>query len=642
MTPQNESISKITRLVLRSVLKRFAVVLVLLLAFQLATNLVLGRNIAEVSWWQQFLFVAIASTAMLFIVHNVLKRLQELIAVKQSKLIHSKQLLEQRVNERTAELKATSKELAKSLQVKSEFLATMSHEIRTPMNGVLGMAQLLSETELNEKQQRYVGIVNSSGNSLLGVLNNILDFSKIEAGKMEVENIPFNLESLVDESLGVFSLKALEKRVKLVGGLAHDVPRVYRGDPTRLRQIMMNLLANAIKFTFNGEVSLYVSLQEAKNGKGKTGLLIEVKDNGIGISEEQCEKFFKAFSQTDVATARKYGGTGLGLVICKNLVNLMNGEIGVNSELGDGATFWVDIAIDSVPMEEAKTYLGSVQSIESAGVLLIESDEMAAHILQEQLSHFGLKVYFAATVAEAVEQLRSGIDVRMVLSAEKLSDGSGVELAELVNDEFSDKPIRFFLMAPICIENSTMTPPGVYKVLERPISSGLLYSSLQSAVSEGLPKVRKSQKIAADREDFADVKALIAEDNEVNQMVISAILKKFKIKPVIVENGADALEKIDSGKGSFDLILMDCEMPSMDGWEATERIREFEQRNNTEKPVKIVALSAHVISEPRNRALESGMDKFVAKPVDISSVEELLHEYFPRVSSSETPQSARY
>jgi signal transduction histidine kinase/DNA-binding response OmpR family regulator len=649
----------------------------------IGVNFFLGQSLGQMDSYQQWGFVGFALVAMIAIVYSVLKRMQEVISIKQSELDKSRELLEQRVDERTEKLQATSKKLQESLLVKSEFLATMSHEIRTPMNGVLGMAQLLSETELDEKQQRFVSIVRSSGNSLLGVLNNILDFSKIEAGKMEVERIPFNLESLVDESLAIFSLKALEKRVKLVGGLAADVPRVYRGDPTRLRQVMMNLVANAIKFTFNGEVTLFVSLKEIdeKLGEGepdgqgqgrgqregRVRLQIEVVDSGIGIGEDQCNKLFRAFTQTDVSTARKYGGTGLGLVICKNLVNLMGGKIGVCSELDKGSTFWVDLTLDRIPESVAEPYLGRVASsvaeevIETselskeldkphesngtklAELLVVEPKESVANIFIEQLKYFGITACSAASAAEGLECLRANKSIAAVLTAEKLASGTGVELAEKITHEFGEGAMQIMLMAPICIENSTMTPPGVFKVLERPISSGLLYKNVQAALSgvsgksgrlDQNERLIEMESNEVTREEFADVKALIAEDNEVNQMVITGILGKFKIKPIVVGNGAEALKEIEGDTEPFDLILMDCEMPSMDGWEATEKIREREQQENVKNPVKIVALSAHVVSEPRNRAIESGMDKFVAKPVDIDSVEEFLHEYFPRKAQS--------
>lgn len=543
--------------------------------------------------------------------------------------------LQQRVEAHTTELEMASKELQKSLQAKSEFLATMSHEIRTPMNGVLGMAQLLVETDLSERQRRYVSIINVSGKSLLEVLNNVLDFSKIEAGKMELENIPFDLQSMVDECLGVFSLKAQERKVNLYGGLSHDTPRVLYGDPTRLRQVLVNLVSNAVKFTFNGDVSLEVIVsKEQPRVMNKVKLQFVVKDEGIGIDEEQQQKLFKAFSQSNTSTTRKFGGTGLGLVISRQLLRLMGGDIGVISKQGEGSTFYVELELSVLAEKECPTYRVVERSLKGISALVVDSPN-AAKLYSAQLRHWGATVYSTSSRSEAVKLIGSlkEDEVLQILTATTISDGSGMELIEDLQSHFPARKFQVILVAPIITDRIDTPPPGIYKIIERPVSSSVLHKAvIEASVAQSSNSL--TPIVLPIRYDFGDVRALVAEDNQINQMVINGILKKFKITPTIVENGADAVSIVESEKNDFDLILMDCEMPVMDGWEAAEMIRKREILEKTSSPVKIVALSAHVIADPKRKAMESGMDRFVSKPINIDSVGEILHEYFPRDAES--------
>ncbi|MFT4861460.1 MAG: signal transduction histidine kinase/DNA-binding response OmpR family regulator [Pseudohongiellaceae bacterium] len=612
-----------------------AVAFVAALAFTLSLNAYSGRPAGQLSLVQVLCIFGLSGVACWLVLDSLLKKVITSLSSKQVSIRRSNLKMQEKVKLRTSELESSSLELEHSLRIKSEFLATMSHEIRTPMNGVLGMCQLLGETDLTERQRRYVNIVNASGKSLLDLLNNVLDYSKIEAGKMQVESIPFDLESLVDECLSVFSLKALEKKVNLYGGLASDVPRVCRGDPTRIRQIVMNLLSNAIKFTFDGDVSLRVLAggRQSENPDLAT-LRFEVHDQGIGMTEAQQQNLFSAFAQTDVSTARKYGGTGLGLVISKELLELMGGSISVASKLDEGSVFFADIELGRVNALDALAYRKTEKPLSEVSVMVVESPG-AAHQLTAQLEYWGASVVSANSVEEArnIVQSSAGSGVNQIISAAVLPDGNGVELIDDLVRLLPHRALQSMVIMPISLE-SMVPPKGVFKLLERPVTSSELYDAVSLAAatpSAKLPVVAEKRN----RGSFADIRALIAEDNQVNQMVIIGILKKFNISAVVVEDGADAVKAMSQQDQSFDLVLMDCEMPVMDGWEATERIRQIEHQNSVENPVKIVALSAHVIAEPKERALRAGMDRFEPKPVDIDSVESLLHEYFPRQGPSD-------
>jgi signal transduction histidine kinase/CheY-like chemotaxis protein len=609
-----------------------AAVFMAALAFTVSLNVLGGKSISQLSLIQVVCIFGLALVACWIALDLALKKVVTSLTSKQVVIRDINKSTKDKVKQRTSELESNSQDLEQTLRIKSEFLATMSHEIRTPMNGVLGMCQLLAETDLTERQHRYLSIVNASGKSLLDLLNNVLDFSKIEAGKMQVESIPFDLESLVDECLSVFSLKALEKKVNLYGGLAADVPRVCCGDPTRIRQILMNLLSNAVKFTFNGDVSLRVFVASKISERPDASVLrFEVKDQGIGITESQQRSLFSAFAQTDVATARKYGGTGLGLVISKELLKLMGGSIAVASKLKEGSTFVAELELASLSAEDASGYRRAETPLTEVCALVVETPG-AREQIKAQLEFWGASVFTASTAEDALKVFRSsgGQGINQIISGATLPDGNGVELIYELARQFPQQDFQGMVIMPISLE-SIRPPDGIFKLLERPVTSSELYDMVALAAQTPPAKpVFASEKLK--RSSFADVRALIAEDNQVNQMVITGILKKFNISAVIVEDGADAVKALSEQDEGFDLVLMDCEMPIMDGWEATKQIRQIEQANCVATPVRIVALSAHVIGEPKRKALAAGMDRFVAKPVNIDSVEDMLHEYFPRTA----------
>ena len=573
--------------------------------------------------------VAIAGQWVISVV--VIQRLKKVLLNHTEKIHDSNADLRLSVNARTTDLEQATADLQKSLQAKSEFLATMSHEIRTPMNGVLGMSQLLVETNLSERQRRYVSIINASGKALLELLNNVLDFSKIEAGKMELENIPFDLQSLVDECLDIFSLKAHERKVNLYGGLSPETPRVLYGDPTRLRQVLVNLISNSVKFTFDGDVSVQVAVCQGEIlALNRIKLQFLVKDEGIGMDEQQQKKLFKAFSQSNSSTTRKFGGTGLGLVISRQILRLMGGDIKVESQLGEGSVFGIELELSVLAEKARAIYRVAETSLKGIAALVVESPS-AARLYSQQLSHWGAGVYSASSRSEAVEKIKliPENQVIQILTAATLVDGSGLDLAEDVERQFPNREFQIMVIAPITTDCIDSPPPGIHKILERPVTSSALHQAVIRA-SLAQPLSYSTAVLSPERQDFGDIRALVAEDNKINQLVINGILKKFNITPIIVEDGADAVSKVQAGGDGFDLILMDCEMPVMDGWEAAEMIRAREMNKKVLTPVKIIALSAHVIEDPKKRAIASGMDCFVSKPVNIDSVGEILHEYFPR------------
>lgn len=626
----------------RSILTSFAAVLILAPSFWAGFFWLYESPSPQDIWFVAGLSIACVAVMLWLAVRSVLLELEIVLSQEAAQIHESNVELRQRVHARTAELEKTSAKLEESLQAKSEFLATMSHEIRTPMNGVLGMSQLLVETQLSERQRRYVNIINVSGKSLLEVLNNVLDFSKIEAGKMEMENIPFDLQSLVDECLGVFSLKAQERKVNLYGGLSQFTPRVVCGDPTRLRQVLVNLLSNAVKFTFDGEVALTVAVcAKQPLAENKIGLKFTVRDEGIGIDSDQQEKLFTAFSQSDTSTTRKFGGTGLGLVISRQLLRLMGGDIRVESEYGKGSTFEVELKLSVLSQKDSAIYRSSESSLKGQTIMLVESPAAAA-TYREQLEYCGAKVLVAEGKSDAFAAMEEVAESETVIliTAARLSDCTGIELIDELHESYPEIDLRAMLITQINTENSEMVPAGVSKVLERPLTSDLLNQAVMQVAKS--PVIAKPlQDEAIDRPDFGDVRALIAEDNHINQMVITGILKKFNITPIVVEDGADAVSTVEGEKDNFDLILMDCEMPVMDGWEATELIRAREALQQGLSPAKIVALTAHVIAEPKSRASSCGMDRFVSKPVDIEAVGAILNDYFPRSRIGSTESAAK-
>jgi signal transduction histidine kinase/AmiR/NasT family two-component response regulator len=421
-----------------------------------------------------------------------------------SKQEEANRILDQKVRERTEALLLKSEEAEKAklqaetaVRVKSEFLANMSHEVRTPMNGMIGMTQLLADTPLNIEQKHYINTIQSSCEALLRIINDILDYSKIEAGKLAIEQANFDLHRLIDECALLFALHAKERGLPIKTDIFPDVPQWMVGDSTRIRQIIINLLGNAYKFTERGAVTLRVYV---KQDNGQDGVLVqfEVQDTGIGITNEQRERLFLSFSQADSSVTRKYGGTGLGLAICRSLVRLMDGEIGVKSVPSQGSIFW------------------------------------------------------------------------------------------------------FYV---------------------------LMYHGTEPVIKQ---KVIKDTKIISHYPDLSGLRVLVAEDNPTNQMVIMGMLKKYNITPTIANDGLDALQVLMTIESGFDVVFMDCEMPNMDGYTATQRIREWE-KNRQLSPVLIYGVSAHALAEYQQQGMDAGMNAFMVKPLKQSDLSNALTQVMTKL-----------
>lgn len=530
---------------------------------------------------------------------------------KNSELHDYQRHLEAKVEERTRKLEQADR-------AKSEFLANMSHEIRTPMNGVLGMTDLLLDTSLGDQQRFYLQTIKNSGVALLSIINDILDYSKIEAGKLELEDVAFDLEQTIDECVALFSIRSYEKSLELIVHYDKAVPAWVRGDPMRLRQILLNLIGNAFKFTELGLVALWVRIEQ----QTEQGILVRfaVKDTGIGLSEEQQNKLFKSFSQADSSTTRKYGGTGLGLAICKQLTELMGGTIGVSSEYGHGAEFWFTILYQPAAMEIAeKEKLAALQPIQSKSLLVVDPCLELREVICQKAGEWGMKAMHAATSTEA----------EILLNAAQLPDFVLLTTAS----ETLDSAIQFAqqkLTRSAVILAANVKEAGQVKmrlggnikaILEKPLRLTELRSLLLQLAN--VLVVKEDDKAVSEAETLPDLSyltVLVAEDNKVNQMVVQGFLRKLSIRPVLVENGLLALEAIRSAPKPFDVVLMDCDMPEMDGWQATEQIRKERACRADGSPVVVIALSAHAMVAEKEKAQTVGMNDYLSKPVSLKSL----------------------
>jgi two-component system, sensor histidine kinase and response regulator len=553
-----------------------------------------------------------AIVAMFTIVMLVVSRRAHTTLVEHLRVIARLAVSEEAAKRAEAVMREARDLAERVARARSAFLANMSHELRTPMNAVLGFVELILDTELSSEQRRALELVRSSSEALLMILNDILDYSKIEAEHLELESIPFDVSKVVHATASLLAVRAREKHLELLADVAPEVPRVVRGDPTRLRQVLMNLIGNAIKFTEKGEVVVSVTTGAPSNGNAQ--LRFAVRDTGIGIAAEHVESIFKEFTQADSTMTRRYGGTGLGLAISQRLVRLMGGEVAVSSDVGRGSEFSFTLAL---PIETAPaTRASPLAALGGRRMLIVDDNQTNRRILREMLAAEGIKVDEASTAADGLAALRAAASKRtpydIAILDVQMPDMDGFQLATAVRGEKALRRTNLLMLTSAGQrgDGERCRELGIRGYLTKPISRADLLEALGTVLAgspeeAGTPDVVTRHTIAESR---TSLRVLLAEDNPVNQQVAVAMLVKRGHEVHVSSNGREAVDAVR--ERDYDVVLMDIQMPEMDGFEATQAIRALPKG----KDLPIIGLTAHALSGERERCLSRGMTDYLAKP----------------------------